>query len=295
MGNLTLAQEVEREMARLSKNGSSAFDRLQATITQMTWQCPYCQTVYAPQMILVNGRTNLNFDEFIDEGKCPCPESVKIQADLRAKEQAQAALALRHKLEQHPNWQEFDTNWHSSAAAKLDLRRFKHRVMKSHLNELSGQGLLVSGEFGSGKTFLLTALVEANGGAIVDELRLKDALVSGSSAADLINRYNKKRFLLIDDLGSEDLDDEKALWVRNKLVGFYIGLLGDRAKDKSQRTYFTTNCPLTDKGTNSPCLPLLEKVGERVYSRVLGLLGRDTDNWISLWHDGLDFRKIGYM
>ena len=111
------------------------------------------------------------------------------------------------------------------------------------------KGLYLHGNFGSGKTFLLSALLnELNyvKNTTIEIIYFPEALVSLKEDFDSLfykmNRYKNVDILLIDDIGAEKVTE----WGRDEILGTIL----QYRMDKHKTTFFTSNYTIKELETN---------------------------------------------
>ena len=111
------------------------------------------------------------------------------------------------------------------------------------------KGLYLHGSFGSGKTFLLAALLNelhlkkgANIAVVYWPEALSDMKEDFALVADKLNYYQNVDILLIDDIGAEKVTE----WGRDEILGT---ILQTRMNQKLT-TFFTSNCTIEELEQN---------------------------------------------
>ena len=112
---------------------------------------------------------------------------------------------------------------------------------KYHKKDNKQKGLYLSGSFGSGKTFIVSALLnelakDGYNSIIVYYPELLRSLKEGFGNEDFndrINEIKKCDLLLLDDIGAESITQ----WTRDEIL---LPVLDERM-NKGMKTYFTSN------------------------------------------------------
>ena len=117
--------------------------------------------------------------------------------------------------------------------------------MDEYLKDKKGRGLYLSGSFGSGKTYLISALfneLEISKDAITEVVYLPETLRNMkedfSLVEDKVNYLKNVDILLIDDIGAENV----TAWGRDEILGT---ILQYRMNNKLS-TFFTSNLTLEE-------------------------------------------------
>lgn len=183
-------------------------------------------------------------------------------------------------------WKRFNDEVHPDLpGAVKTLRRWYNDGLAA------GEGILIAGGFGCGKTHLAKAIYEMRGPGVVffEELKLVKAIQEtyGRQSRETENAYFRRaaraRLLIFDDLGA--YETENMAWMQN----IYRGLFDD-LDDGRRAILITTNLSLADrKGAVSE---MEERVGGRNFTRIMGAVG-SSENYINLF-DVPDYRLRGF-
>lgn len=133
---------------------------------------------------------------------------------------------------------------HTDDNARTDVIKWILSYVKSYNNNIIGKGLFLHGNFGCGKTYLISAmfneLAKKNVKSVIvywpEYLRTLKATFQSSDSDEFKNRYNELKYsklLLIDDLGAESVTS----WSRDEILG---SLLQYRMQEKLP-TFITSN------------------------------------------------------
>lgn len=179
-----------------------------------------------------------------------------------------------HAAEQNPDreviqgqrayWDSFNSDRHP------DLQKAVKVVKRWYNDRLdSGGGLILAGNWGSGKSHLAKAIWELYGsGAIFwNEIVLLKTIQGGyggkgRTEESIYGDIRRARLLIYDDLGAYPTNSPD--WLQSVYYNLFDGRL-----EAKLATLITTNLPL--KADNA--FPLEERVGSRVFSRLVGQLG----------------------
>ena len=133
--------------------------------------------------------------------------------------------------------------------ARLPIIKFFKEFMDEYKKEKRGKGLYLTGSFGSGKTYLITALFNE-----MAKKGVKSALVyypellrslKASFSSDYEERFNyikKVPLLLLDDIGAENV----TAWSRDEVLGPIL----QYRMDENLPTFFTSNLTLEELESN---------------------------------------------
>jgi len=167
-------------------------------------------------------------------------------------------------------WDSFDSDRHP------DLQRAVRTIKRWYNERLdSGSGLILAGNFGCGKTHLAQAIYALYGfGAVyLNEIKLIEQIQAGysrSGAGRSLESFaaecRRARLLIYDDLGAYSTDNMN--WMQN----IYLNLLDGRYEE-GKATLITTNLKLVEGVNELPWSPCEDRLGGRVYSRIMGQAG----------------------
>lgn len=140
-------------------------------------------------------------------------------------------------------------NIYKDDKARLPIIKYFKEFMDSYKKEKKGKGLYLTGSFGSGKTYLITALFNE-----LAKKGVKSALVyypellrslKASFSSDYEERFNyikKVPLLLLDDIGAENV----TAWSRDEVLGPIL----QYRMDENLPTFFTSNLTLDELESN---------------------------------------------
>lgn len=215
------------------------------------------QHLTAPiQAIVVNnGMTAVDFFQALQAGELPVSDQAAGPETKRVK------------------WDSFNSDRHPilQKAVKTIARWYNERIS-------DGGAIILSGNCGSGKTHLAGAIAELYGyGAMyLNEVDMVASIQAGyggpggRSLESITSYCRRSKLLIYDDLGAYETDNLK--WMQN----IYMSLFNGR-QEAGLATMVTTNLPLLQKiieaGKNTVYSPLENRLGARVYSRLIGAVG----------------------
>lgn len=132
---------------------------------------------------------------------------------------------------------------------QLEIIKWMDHFFSEYDITTSGKGLYLHGSFGSGKTYLLTALLnELNLAKNVSTeiVYFPEVLRSLKEDFDLfgyrMNRYQNVDILLLDDIGAEKVTD----WGRDEVLGTIL----QARMEKKKTTFFTSNLTIEELEQN---------------------------------------------
>lgn len=132
---------------------------------------------------------------------------------------------------------------------QLNVIKWMDDFFENYDESKNMKGLYLHGNFGSGKTFLLSALLnELNyvKNTTIEIIYFPEALVSLKEDFDSLfykmNRYKNVDILLIDDIGAEKVTE----WGRDEILGTIL----QYRMDKHKTTFFTSNYTIKELETN---------------------------------------------
>lgn len=171
-------------------------------------------------------------------------------------------------------WDSFDSDRHK------DLKRCVKLIKRWYNDRLDlGHAIILAGNCGCGKTHLAKAVYDFYGlGAMyLNEvemvMKIQASYNGGGQTLESITSYtNRARLLIYDDMGAYETDNDK--WMQN----IYIKLFSDRY-EQGKATFITTNLKNVDSIKNIDTnevevfSPLTNRLGQRVYSRLMGAVG----------------------
>lgn len=167
-------------------------------------------------------------------------------------------------------WDSFDSDRHRALkkASKTIKRWYNDRL------DLGG-AIILAGHCGCGKTHLARAIYDLYGyGAIylnevemVSKIQASFGGAGGQSLESITNYTNRARLIIYDDLGAYETDNGQ--WMQN----IYMKLFSDRY-EAGKATFITTNLKNVDTDSEGQVFsPLTNRLGQRVYSRLMGAVG----------------------
>ena len=145
------------------------------------------------------------------------------------------------------------------------------KTIKLWFNERreAGGAVMLVGNTGCGKTHIVTDIknyvgygcVMYNENKLIKDIQGTYGQRGGKTEQQIINQCNRADLLIFDDLGTYQTDNLE--WVQN----IYYELFNDRLENKKP-VMLTTNLAMGNNGVS----PLCERLGQRVFSRLLGAL-----------------------
>lgn len=185
-------------------------------------------------------------------------------------------------------WESFNSDRHPSLKKAMPIikRWYGERLDK-------GNGLILAGNYGCGKTHLAQAIYDLYGfGAMyVSEVELAKQIQAGyggsggRSLESFVSQAKRAKLLIYDDLGAYETDNLN--WVQN----IYMNLFDGRF-EQGKAILITTNLKLIEGEANAFWSPLEQRLGGRVYSRIMGQL-EEAAYYVSLF-DVPDYRMRGF-
>lgn len=167
-------------------------------------------------------------------------------------------------------WDSFDSDRHPA------LKKGCKTIKRWYNDRLDlGGAIILAGNCGCGKTHLAQAIYDLYGyGAIylneVEMVKKIQASYSGGGGQTLesvTNYTNRARLIIYDDLGAYETDNDK--WMQN----IYMTLFSGRY-EQGKATFITTNLRNVDTDAEGQVFsPLTNRLGQRVYSRLMGAVG----------------------
>lgn len=166
-------------------------------------------------------------------------------------------------------WDSFDSDRHK------DLKRCVKLIKRWYNDRLDlGGAIILAGNCGCGKTHLAKAVYDFYGlGAMyLNEvemvMKIQASYNGGGQTLESITSYTSRaRLLIYDDLGAYETDNDK--WMQN----IYMKLFSDR-HEQGKATFITTNLKNVDTDSEGQVFsPLTNRLGQRVYSRLMGAVG----------------------
>lgn len=167
-------------------------------------------------------------------------------------------------------------NFKINSNNEVAYQKCKHYV--DNFPHKDGQGLILIGGYGAGKTHLAVAILHAllqknvNGlfatvPELLEEIKKNFNKDKGNVESDLLDSIKKAEFLILDDLGAEKPSD----WVREQLF-----IIINARYEEMLPTVITTNYRLFGESQ------LEERIGARTFSRIIemcnGVLLNDEDH-----------------
>lgn len=166
-------------------------------------------------------------------------------------------------------WDRFDSDRHP------DLKRGIKTIKCWYNDRIDlGGAIILAGNCGCGKSHLAKAIFDLYGyGAMyLDEVetikKIQASYDGGGKSLESVTHYiNQARLLVYDDLGAYETDNDK--WIQN----IYMALFSSRY-DQGKATLITTNLKNVDTDPDGEVFsPLTARLGQRVYSRLMGAVG----------------------
>ena len=139
-------------------------------------------------------------------------------------------------------------NLYKDSKARLPILKYFQSFMEDYLKEKKGKGLYLTGSFGSGKTYLIAALLNELAKKGVQScmvyypelLRMLKSSFSGNYE-EKFDLVRKSPLLLLDDIGAENV----TAWSRDEVLGPIL----QYRMDEGLPTFFTSNFTLEDLET----------------------------------------------
>jgi DNA replication protein DnaC len=167
-------------------------------------------------------------------------------------------------------WDSFDSDRHPALkkGVKVIKRWYNDRL------DLGG-ALILAGNCGCGKTHLAQAIYDLYGyGAIylneiemVSKIQASFGGAGGQSLESITNYTDRARLIIYDDLGAYETDNSQ--WMQN----IYMKLFSGR-HEAGKAALITTNLKNIDTDSEGQVFsPLTNRLGQRVYSRLMGAVG----------------------
>ena len=132
---------------------------------------------------------------------------------------------------------------------QLEIIKWMDQFYETYDVSRNKKGLYLHGSFGSGKTYLLTALLnelEINKNVSIEIVYFPEALRSLKEDFDAfgykMHRYMTVNILLLDDIGAENVTE----WGRDDVLGTIL----QTRMDKKKTTFFTSNLSITELEQN---------------------------------------------
>ncbi len=135
---------------------------------------------------------------------------------------------------------------HKDDAKRLPIIKWLTNFYKNYQKDHTLKGLFLHGSFGSGKTYLISALLnelsQNNNSTIIiyypELLRSLKESFESNNFSDKINRIKKADLLLLDDIGAETV----TAWNRDEILGTIL----QHRMDNKLPTFFTSNLNLKE-------------------------------------------------
>lgn len=198
---------------------------------------------------------------------CKCKKRI-YSDNLRQIERAIKSTKISEKF-QNRRFETFAVN------AKNKLAYEKCKKYCENFSEKSGQGLILIGGYGTGKTHLAVAilheLLEKSVSGLfitVPELlaEIRKSFDNKSDSGQLLNKLKTVQFLILDDLGAEKPTE----WVKEQIF-----VIINSRYENMKSTVITSNCVITE---------LENRIGPRTVSRIIEMCD-------GVLLDGEDYRK----